>query len=305
VFNTIEAISNLLQGSFLEGREIRQLAIDESDQSAFLIQVDRAIALAAWELMRSHREQTKRYPVLAYDWGGDDFFARFYYQEEQSYGLLPDTSPAAILATQVSEADLAAFLEKQKTADAEYFEDVVASCLIETSEQFGVSPESQIRALIQNETIQSRFDLEKWLFEWELEQFGDRELTPNTAYLDWFDPHDQITLLLLPIQHGWETLAYLHWYGAGSYGADSLGSAEAIGFLKKWHQSYQAELVCHYGTMLQLQVGKLPASPAEAFQLAWQQVAIAPCTTSLPGVSLRDHARALLSTERWFLHERP
>jgi Domain of unknown function (DUF4253) len=303
MFDTIEAISNLLQGSFLEGREIRQLAIDESDQSAFLIQVDRAIALAAWELMRSHLEQTKRYPILTTGWGSDDFFARFYYQEEQSLGYLQSTSPAAILA-EAASPDLAGFLESQKGRDAAYFEDAVASCLIETSERFGLAPDqSQIAALIQNGTIQSRFDIEKWLFDWELQHFSDQAglAAPNTGYLDWFEPDGQtIPLLLLPIDNGWDALAYLHWYGACT-----IGTTVAINFLKQWHQQYGAELVCHYGTMLQLKVGRLPASPAAAFQLAWEQVAIAPCTIDLPGVSLRDHARALLSTEQWFLHERP
>ncbi|HIK18118.1 MAG TPA: DUF4253 domain-containing protein [Leptolyngbyaceae cyanobacterium M33_DOE_097] len=95
-------------------------------------------------------------------------------------------------------------------------------------------------------------------------------------------------------------LAYLHWFGAWAS-----GTPVVIGFLKQWHQRYNAELVCHYGTMLQLTVEKRPATPAEAFDLAWQQEALAPCTTLLPGVTLRDHARSLLTVNRWFLHERP
>ena len=57
--------------------------------------------------------------------------------------------------------------------------------------------------------------------------------------------------------------------------------------------------------MLQLVVKRKPATLEEAFQLAWEQVAIAPCTNLLPGVSLRDHAKALFHLDRWFLHERP
>jgi hypothetical protein len=83
------------------------------------------------------------------------------------------------------------------------------------------------------------------------------------------------------------------------------GTTVAIGFLKKWHQEYNAELVYHYGTMLQLNVGRRPTTPEAAFDLAWQQEALAECTTILPGVALRDHARSLLIVDRWFLHERP
>ncbi len=78
-----------------------------------------------------------------------------------------------------------------------------------------------------------------------------------------------------------------------------------IALLKYWHEKYGSELVCHYGTVLQLTTKTLPTSPDEAFQLAWEQQTIAPCTTILPGISLRDHARELLHTYRWFLHERP
>jgi hypothetical protein len=102
-------------------------------------------------------------------------------------------------------------------------------------------------------------------------------------------------LLLLPIENGWNSLAYLHWYGACT-----AGSSVAISFLKKWHQQYNAELVCHYGTMLQFNVGRCPISPEEAFELAWEQEALAECTTILPGISLRDHARSLLKVKQWF-----
>jgi hypothetical protein len=111
---------------------------------------------------------------------------------------------------------------------------------------------------------------------------------------------ETVPLLLLPIDNGWDSLAYLHWFGACT-----AGTTVAISFLKQWHQRYNAELFGLYGTMLQLQVGRLPTTPAEAFELAWQQEALAECTTVMPGVCLRDHARSLLTVDRWFLHERP
>lgn len=73
MLNTVEAISELLQESFLKDREIRQLAIHESDQFAFAIEVDRADALDTWNLMRSHLEDTKRYPVLTKGCGSNDW----------------------------------------------------------------------------------------------------------------------------------------------------------------------------------------------------------------------------------------
>lgn len=64
--------------------------------------------------------------------------------------------------------------------------------------------------------------------------------------------------------------------------------------LQKWPEQYQAQLVCHYGTMLQLSLTESPSNLDEAFTLAWVQIAIAPCTVLLPGVSLREHDSSLI-----------
>jgi Domain of unknown function (DUF4253) len=301
VFNTIESISNLLQGSVLKGHKIRQLEIDGSDEYAFEIEIPHANAMEAWHLMRSHLKDTKRYPVLTCGWGSDDYFSRFYYQEEKNEGKLTGISPQEILAS-APTADLENFLKTRRIARKEYLDDSIDYSLKVTKETFGACPDSaQIRELIDNGTIQSTVDLEKWLFDWELQHNKDVVITPNTNYLDWFEPDEKTAILmLLPTENGWDSLAYLHWYGACS-----AGTTVAISFLKRWSQQYKAELVCHYGTMLQLNVGRLPTTPEEAFELAWQQEALAECTTVLPGISLRDHARSLLTVNRWFLHERP
>ncbi|MFE4105061.1 DUF4253 domain-containing protein [Almyronema epifaneia] len=300
MLNTVDALAALLHGSWLEKHTLTPLTIAESEQIAFALQVEAANALAAWQLLRSHLQQTQRYPILSEGWGSDDFFARFYYQEEVSSGTLQNTSPESILA-QVATADTDAFLAARQAASADYLEDAIPSALENTKAYCGTCPtESKIRELIADGTVCTELDLEKWLFNWELQNCEAKALTPlDTCHLDWFTP-DNPTLLLLPIDQGWQSLAYLHWYGACS-----VGTPIASRFLQKWHQQYHAELVCHYGTMLQLQVGKRPASPAAAFELAWQQVALAECTILLPGVSLRDQARALLNLDRWFLHERP
>jgi Domain of unknown function (DUF4253) len=303
MLNTVESISKLLEGSFLADQELHQLEIDESSQIAFLINVESAKAVEAWQLMRSLLEHTKRYPIITYGWGSDDFFSRFYYKEEDFDVKIHNTSPESIIS-RVSMVDLETFLAMGKAASREYLEDSITYSLEETLTRFGLCPsESQVRELIDNGSICSIFDLEKWLFLWELKNFNyDDAIVPlDVRYLDWFDPGEQkLPLLLLPIENSWDSLAYLHWYGACSP-----GSPVAISFLKKWHQQYNAELVCHYGTMLQFNVGRRPISPEEAFELAWEQEALAECTTILPGISLRDHARSLLKVKQWFVHQRP
>ncbi len=305
MLNTVEELTQILQKNALGEYPVSQLQIDDSAQVAFAIKVDSSKAIATWELMKSLLKQTKRYPVLTYGWGSDDFFSRFYYSEEVVDGKLQGTSPESIIA-QAPTADLDAFLEERKTDGAELLleDDWINYSLEETRERFGSSPtHSQIRGLIENNTIQSIHDLEQWLFSWELQHFNSEDAiaTPYTDYLDWFETGEQESvLLLLPTENGWDSLAHLHWFGACS-----AGTAVAISFLQRWHQQYSAEVVSHYGTMLQLNVKQRPTSPEAAFELAWEQYALAPCTLILPGVSLRDHARTLLAVDQWFLHERP
>ncbi len=95
---------------------------------AFLLAVDPANALNAWYLMRSLLRETGRYPVLSEGWGSDDFFSRFYYQEEVANGKLLSSSPEAIIAS-TSMADLEAFLAARKASGAEYLENDVSFSL--------------------------------------------------------------------------------------------------------------------------------------------------------------------------------
>lgn len=316
--NDIQAIASLLTGTVLESAQIIPLEIPETQAVAFAIEVNLTNYGDAWSFMRSHIDQTKRWPVVVTCWSNepgnwqqsvvnDLLFSRFYFEEEVSQ-IDSDSSPDSFIVraeTVDREKFLAEALAKEQTINpVNSLLEILPYSLEETQQRFGIAPaKAEIESLIQNQQIRSRIELERWLFNWELTHVkSDQRLQPfDTRYLDWYAPLDQaMALLLLPTLNSWDALAYLHWYAGCSAGSDT-----AIAFLKHWHQRYQAELVCHYGTMLQLQIGKRPTTPDEAFQLAWEQEALAECTTILPGVSLRDHARALLQVDRWFLHERP
>jgi hypothetical protein len=109
MLNTVESISKLLKGTFLTNRELHQLKIDESDQIAFIINVESAKVIEAWQLMRSLLEHTKRYPIITYGWGSDNFFSRFYYKEEDFDTKIHNTSPESIIS-RVPMASLETFL---------------------------------------------------------------------------------------------------------------------------------------------------------------------------------------------------
>lgn len=118
-------------------------------------------------------------------------------------------------------------------------------------------------------------------------------------YISGFDPTGMPTyLVLLPTAHSWHALAYMHFWASGN-------AESHLALLASWRERYGAELVAHYGTMLEFRVERPPRTLEQALPLAREQVAAAPCTTLLPCVGLTAHARALVGRTHWFLHERP
>lgn len=303
MLTTLDELSHILQTFHIVANDIEKLPIETSSNYAFALAIHPAQELQGWQIFRDLVPQTEFYPLLVEDWGNDrDFFSSYWYEQEQAAGLIPDVTPNAILAV-VPQADIKAYLHEQESARIDDLVDTIERERKRTQQRFGACPRIEdILSLVEQQAIKSLLDLERWLFTWERQAFGDDALIPqDISYLNWYEAKTSpSTLMLLPVREGWNTLAYLHWYGA--LGG---GTPVVIQFLKKWYREYQAELVCHYGTMLQFMVGRPAVTLDEAFQLAWEQIALAECTTLLPGVSLRDHARALLKLNRWFIHERP
>lgn len=120
--------------------------------------------------------------------------------------------------------------------------------------------------------------------------------------LDWYVPtQEQATaLVLLPTPRAWESLAYQAWYPM-----EGIPAVQLLALLRSWEHRFGAELVANWGTMLQLVVARPPQTLDEATALAFEHLAVAPCTTVLPGSHTAAYARALVGRGTWFLHERP
>ncbi|MCG6970043.1 MAG: DUF4253 domain-containing protein [Gammaproteobacteria bacterium] len=307
----VDQLDQLLESEFLSDQNILSLDIPNSIDKAFAIEV-RDNGLQMWTAFRKRLPQTGMWPVLYAFWGNpqnswedyvkaDDMFKRQPFEWETQEDR--DTSPEAIVA----RSEITSFegvLEKHANLHSQNLEEDFAYALEKTYQRFAMCPQaSEVEALIRSNHINNYIQLEKWLMDWELQHVPrEKSLQPNaTHYVDWYVPRNQPqALILLPTPHCWEVLAYIHWYGAQTYGSET-----AIAMLRWWNEKHGAELVAHYGTMLHFQVIKQPINIEDAFRLAWEQEAFAPCTTALPGESLRDHARTLLHTDKWFLHERP
>lgn len=156
---------------------------------------------------------------------------------------------------------------------------------------YGRAPDLN-RLLNHGETeIPSWIAVQQAAFQWELEHgLQPGEMPPPF----WYEPAEPIALLLLPIESGADALAYIHWWGSSTIGTPSV-----IALLRSWQHMFGAEIMCHYGTVLQLHVGLPLTSPLDAFSVASQLETI--CMNN----SIRESAWRLLGASHWHLHNRP
>jgi len=296
----------------LQAARLAPVALPDSPEAVFAYDIAGQDPFAAWTCARERCDVTGLWPVLAISSGAgrswvdalrsEDFFSRFHHAEEFGGGL-SGNSPGEIIAA-AQRLDVVEMLSRVPYDDSIGLDEALEIGLAGTQSLFGKAPAiDDPRAFLQRESITDTYALERWLFDWEIRNGDDPLRLPEygLSHISWFPAaSENPALLLFPSLRGWEIPAYISWFGA-----TRCNSQLIVALLRHWHAHYGAELVAHYGTMLQFVVSRRPATPQEALELAWQQYLIAPCTTLLPGVSVRDHARALLHTDRWFLHERP
>ncbi len=261
----LEQLAEVLQGSNWADSSLLELSIEQTDLSAFAIKVDLQEALPAWEYLRAKLSETGRWPLLVTCWIPEDNWED---------------------AVQNSNFFSRWAFEQDAWTQPE-------------------SPISPAAILAEADNIELEDSLkrlaEQHHIEWSKTAESVIEQQADASHLTWFEPYNQhLALLLLPSDQSWAAPAYYNWFGS-----QNASSALTVAMLKHWHQQWGAELVAHYGTMLQLQVSKMPETAESAITLAQEQAILAPCTLDLPGVSLAEHAAALMQTTRWFLHERP
>lgn len=108
-------------------------------------------------------------------------------------------------------------------------------------------------------------------------------------------PHLRYAIALPPVATMWEAALHLPWRGAVRR-QDLLAA-----LLRDWERRFGAELVLALPDTLQFSVRRPPGSPKEAFALAVQQHCLAPQMLPAAGIAPREHARWLLTADRWRL----
>lgn len=171
---------------------------------------------------------------------------------------------------------------------------------VEATEQVtGVRPsDDEVRAALGDAPTAAALD--RWLLGWEDER-PEPKVAVDGHLAPWTPEGLPTAIVLVPTDRSWEVPAYMSFFGAeGPGGAEAL-----IAVLRSWHERFRAELVAHFDVTLELTVARPPTDIEVAWQLAREQETVAPCTTLLPGVSRRHHARALVGRSTWSLFERP
>lgn len=294
-----------LEGTALGGRLVESLDVPEHEEAALAVAIAPDEVVAGWTAARRLLEVSGRWPVATASWNRrpiapDELFSRIPYEANSSH----DTAPLTVLA-RASKIDAAQHIAAQLGAldEHEPIEEWIDHEVSETYSKFGKAPSiEQVRHAVAKEGMRSRTDLDQWLFSWELANVDEPDSLqpPDTWYQEWDQPSGQRpAIVFLPTPHSWGTLAFMSWWASELAG----GNEPLIAVLHDWHDRFGAELVAHWGTILQFTISRRPPNPGAAWRVALEHELIAPYT--LHQLPIREHARTLLRAERWLLHERP
>lgn len=332
MIETTQELAALLRGTWLEKAELSRLRRGQDELQITLgIDMPGFDAIEAWALLKQLMPRTGRYPLVIWRPNAEFYLkvplddhqpkppARWFTVEPGTGRLVsapppPPTVPIDYLQRvldKVDEVDPAP-LSYQVASDVDVLRSwLPVDCdslphhpLNRVIGRFGAAPSMDtMRALASQGELRGFNDMERWLMQWEREQAGSDAAWATDASARHMDiaggMANEATLVLLPTDQSWHALACHSWWGNHE-------SPERVAyFLRRWQQRFGAELVCNYGTLLQFRVGRPPATPDEAFELALEHWIVASDTLVLPGVSMRDHTRALIGQRHWQLHSRP
>ncbi len=263
---------------------IRALDTPRAGAQAFFLDGPRSDPFDVWKICRDRLEDTGRWPVVVDGHGLDDpvQFTRADPRE---------------LIERAETADVDAALEARANRALAYqsLDEAIAEAVLGLKTEHQNEVEAELARLRSSGELETYGQLQRWMLAWEVGNLPDGLKAPSDDHLEWTDWGNG--LLLLPTPRSWEVMSYLEFWGS---------PPEVVtGLVRRWAEQYGAELVAHFGTILQFAVTRPPSTLQQALRLAWDQETVAECTTITRGVSLLDHARVLVGRTQWLLHERP
>lgn len=328
MIQSLDELSKILEKTELASRQLAEMKILDTGERAFVVEVDLANAFQSWKILSSLKSRTGRCPIIVANFEKDSKWKDSFTNDTSTFSrnefqdiwddngtyrrIKRDISPCLIIKrAEVLEIDavLNDYSNAEEEAEWRHADlEEIEWQVDQTKRDFGIalSVSEVINALDGDNKKITQTQLEAFLFKWEQQHADSSQFLarpgPTLKYLSWYEPSpdEGMGIMLLPTLSSWHALAYMSFWGAEG----SIETEKTMTVLKSWNQRFGAELVAHYGTILNLLVQRVP-SAEQAFQLAWEQDCVASCTIGLSDISLRELARALLHTSRWFLHARP
>ena len=317
---SIDVLRRALVGTRLADVEVGQWRMDGSPAPVWVLKLGKDDPVVDWELLRSLVPVTARYPLLATAnelecWQMAEAEAQHESESEdededeadedaeEGDDDFNDSRQSAIEDSLDVDLDDAT----EGSAETSELDALVAGghfLLERLHERCGVSPEvAEIVALRAAGELRNDVDLHWWLLQWELARNGELAATWDPSYLAWHEVDNrdaELVAVLLPTPHAWQALAYSPWYGY--YTEDE---AQQLAQLRRWEESYGAELVFASSVTVCLRVTRRPSTLEEAFELAKEHERFSPSLPHTSGISIGENARGLLSTDRWTFFEDP
>jgi hypothetical protein len=304
-----------VEAAGLAGRELIGLEA-AGEGTAVVVEVASGEMLDAWRRARAAVPEAGRWPVLITAPAGIAPWGQAFIRSNPFNGLtqgcstdpthVSDASPSDVLRgadTLNLPARLGVIVEHRSAWGRENLDLVVDSHVDVTRRLCGRAPTARAVRVAMSGIGDPDRAADRFLLEWEMANGFDRKMAPDPSYLDWFEPAqgDVIGLALLPTSRPWAVHAIISsLYDASWYGDDLV-----VAIARKWFESFGAEPVALWGTMVQLLVDRPPRDLETAYTVAWEQWLLAESTLVGPGIFLRQHARALRGRRSWFLHSRP
>lgn len=310
-------IERILDGSAIGGRRVEapRLALGSREQ-ALLRASGRSVeeprpgesvlviaGLAASELeeafdaARAAVGVTGRYPVATVAWSNEPLV-------EQLHGRYPPLVEFEVLEDEVLDARVEEAFARYDTFRLPDHVRALEHHLGETRRMCGDAPSWRDVEDALGRRDPGEKELDRWLFSWETARVGIEVTARRDDYLNWFVPSDglgECGIVLTTTSSPWRAAALFGFFGVDSPEDQLL----FVSLLKRWSDRWGAEIFANYGTMLEFLVHRAPTEPTDLIQLAVEHHVLARDTMLLPGISLREHARALRGRPDWFLHSKP
>lgn len=299
MINDAWELARVLAQTPLGEREVTTHEVRDTGELLFAVDITEAELVPAWSAARGVVAETGRWPAVCttlVDAPSIDISTIDFCCEGSE-----DAGSAEELGAVVDQALREIQDAQRQVWKPSPLETRLSYQLLQTTRRCGVAPDpEEVLNHVPNDV--SDPELERWLLEWEEEREPTVE-PQDLGHLDWFFDPAGAQLMFFPTASGPCSLAY-----AGFWAEEAvLGMTPRlmITILEYWRRRYRAELVANWLTMLEFVVTQPPRTLDAAWELAVQQDLIAGSTLSGPGVTIRDHARALINRPTWFLHNRP